>query len=165
MTKLTRRDFILMGSSSFVGIIGTISIMNRINESRINNTPEYITQLPIDKNEFITLKYQDRLYVALGGSGILPGEEVDFVDELISKNITQYDNCDIHCLPKKEGGPQELYLEAYDGPIFLDTTITTDDDLNYTITSKSKDIINNIQKHSSDILAKNNELFNQTKTR
>ena len=48
MTKLTRRDFILMGSSSFVGIIGTISIMNRINESRINNTPEYITRLPSD---------------------------------------------------------------------------------------------------------------------
>ena len=48
---------------------------------------------------------------------------------------------------------------------FQDLTITTKDDLNYTLSSDDESLINSIQKHQSDILAHNNELFSQVKTR
>lgn len=152
MKNLTRRDFILMCGAGLTGVIGTTLTINQLTDDRT----EYITNLTVNPDEFLMFPNKDQFYIALKGTSLLQSQETDFVNELISKNIVPYDACDIHTLPQKDDGIQNIIVE---------TSISTEDNLNYTITSKNKDIINNIQKHSSDILAKNNELFNQTKTR
>ena len=152
MKNLTRRDFILMCGAGLTGVIGTTLTINQLTDDRT----EYITNLTVNPDEFLMFPNKDQFYITLKGTSLLQGQETDFVNELISKNIVPYDACDIHTLPQKDDGIQNIIVE---------TSISTEDNLNYTITSKNKDIINNIQKHSSDILAKNNELFNQTKTR
>lgn len=146
MQNLTRRDFILMCGAGLAGVIGTTLTINQLTDDR----PEYITNLTINPSEFIIFPDKNQYYIALNGNSLLQGQETDFVNELIAKNIVPYDACDIHTLPKKEDGTQNIIAE---------TSITTQDDLNYTIISKNKDLISSIQKYSSDILTQNNELL------
>ena len=151
MLNLTRKDFILMCGAGLTGVIGTAFTINQVRDNR----PEYITNIEVNPDEFIILPNKDIYYIALGGCGLMQGEETNFVNELISKNIVPYDACDIHNLPK-DGSTN----------IFTDTTISTIDGLNYTITSKDEALISSVQKYSSDILAKNSELFSEVqKTR
>ena len=80
----------------------------------------------------------------------MQGQEEEFANELISRGIINHDGCDIYTLPKKEDGlitPIE------------DISIETQDNLNYTFTSNSKDKLDKIEKYQSDLLAKNSDLF------
>lgn len=146
MFKVTRRDFLIMMGAGLAGLIGGYYLPKPLLEEKT----KYITNITVNPNEFIIIPFGDLNYVGLGGVGLIAGEEADFVDELMSKNISQIDNFDIHSLPKKEDGEQVIQSEV---------TISTMDNLNYEITSTNKDFISNIQKYSSDILNKNNELF------
>ncbi|CCY47165.1 unknown [Firmicutes bacterium CAG:822] len=153
MVNLTRKEFLLMCGAGLTGVIGTALIIN----PKTNKRTEYITNLQVNPNEFLLLQNQDKFYVALGGVGLLQGEEDKFIDELISKNIIDYDACDIHGLPN---------AQETDTTSFNDLTISTDDGLNYTLSSENEDLIKSTTKHSSDILAHNYELFGQiSKTR
>lgn len=153
MVNLTRKEFLLICGAGLAGVIGTALTINPKAEERI----EYITNLQVNPNEFLLLQNQDKFYVALGGIGLVQGEEDEFVNELISKNIVDYDACDIHRLPK---------ARETDTASFNDLTITTEDGLNYTLSSENEDLIKSTTKYSSDILAHNYELFGQiSKTR
>lgn len=153
MTNLTRKEFLLICGAGLTGIIGTSLTIKPKTEERT----EYITNLQVNPNEFLLLQNQDKFYIALGGIGLIQGEENEFVDELISKNIVDCDACDIHELPKA----QETDTTSFDN-----LTISTDDGLNYTLSSKNKNLIKSTTKYSSDILAHNYELFGQiSKTR
>ena len=153
MANLTRKEFLLICGAGLTGIIGTALTIKPKTEEKT----EYITNLQVNPNEFLLLQNQDKFYVALGGVGLIQGEENEFVDELISKNIVDYDACDIHGLPK---------AQETDTTSFNDLTISTDDGLNYTLSSENEDLIKSTTKHSSDILAHNYELFGQiSKTR
>lgn len=146
MFKVTRREFVIMMGTGLAGLIGGYYLPKPLPEEKT----KYITNITVNPNEFIIIPFGDLNYVGLGGEGLIAGEEEAFVKELISNNISQFDNFDIHSLPKKEDGEQVIQSEV---------TISTMDNLNYEITSTNKDFINNIQKYTSDILNKNNELF------
>lgn len=146
MFKVTRREFLIMMGAGLAGLIGGYYLPKTLPDEKT----KYITNITVNPNEFIIIPFGDLNYVGLGGAGLIAGEEKDFVEELISNNISQLDNFDIHSLPKKEDGEQIIQSEV---------TIITKDNSNYEITSTNKDFISNIQKYSSDILNKNNELF------
>lgn len=146
MFKVTRREFVIMMGTGLAGLISGYYLPKPLPEEKT----KYITNITVNPNEFIIIPFGDLNYVGLGGEGLIAGEEEDFVKELISNNISQFDNFDIHSLPKKEDGEQVIQSEV---------TISTMDNLNYEITSTNKDFINNIQKYTSGILNKNNELF------
>ena len=149
MTNLTRKEFLLMCGAGLAGIIGTTITINSKNKKK----NEYITNLEVNPNEFLLLQNKDKFYVALGGIGLVQGQENEFVNELISKNIIDYDACDIHNLPK---------AKEIDNTSFEELTIKTNDNLNYTLSSENEELIKSIAKYSSDILAHNYELFGQT---
>ena len=125
-----------------------------------NNAPKekYISNIQVNPDEFLFIenKQNGHFYIALGGYGLTKDEESSFREELINKQIIPYDACEIHNLPKANDKNSNT---------FQDLTITTKDDLNYTLSSDDESLINSIQKHQSDILAHNNELFSQVKTR
>lgn len=151
MNKLSRRNFLLMCGTTLIGLIGGATIAN-------NNTPKekYISNIQVNPDEFLLLenKQSGYFYIALGGYGIMQGEETDFVEELLDQNIIPYDACDIHTLPKNG-----------ESNIFPNLSITTEDELNYILSSEDETLIDSLQKHHSDILAHNNELFTSVKTR
>ena len=146
MFKVTRRDFLIMMGAGLAGLIGGYYLPKPLPEEKTR----YITNITVNPNEFIIIPFGDLNYVGLGGEGLIAGEEEDFIEELLSEGISQFDNFDIHSLPKKEDGEQVIQSEV---------TISTMDNLNYEITSTNKDFISNIQKYSSDLLNKNNELL------
>ena len=152
MKNLSRRNFLLICGAGIASLLGGITIAN-------NNKPKekYISNIQVNPDEFLFLenKQTGRFYVALGGIGLIQGEEDDFIEELLNQNIISYDACMIHNLPKANETASD----------FPNITITTEDELNYTVSSEDESLINSLQKYQSDILAHNNELFSKVKTR
>lgn len=153
MKNISRKNFLLICGAGIVGLIGGVTIAN-------NNAPKekYTANIQVNPNEFLSLenKQNGHFYIALGGYGITQDEEADFIEELLNQNIVPYDACDIHNLPKAN----ETISNT-----FPNLTITTKDELNYTISSEDKSLIDSLQKHQSEILAHNNKLFSGIKTR
>lgn len=156
MPKLTRKEFLLMCGAGILGLIGGTSI-NRPKQTEEKNN--YITNITVNPDEFLYLKRSDAdiFYIAVGGAGLMQGEEDDFTNSLIKQGIIPYDACEIHSLPKVGETSDE----------FPNLLISNVDGLNYTLASEDEALITSVQKHSSDILAKNYELFGDvyTKTR
>lgn len=149
MVHLTRKEFLLICGAGLAGIIGTTITTNP--KQKIKT--KYITTLEVNPNEFLLMQNKNKFYIALNGVGLIQGEEDDFVEELISKNIINYDACDIHNLPN---------IQETNTTPFNDLTITTNDGINYTLSSENEELIKSIKKYSSDILAYNNAIFEKT---
>ena len=150
--NISRKNFLLICGASIASIISGIAITN-------NSTKEkYITNIQVNPDEFLFLenKQNGHFYIALGGYGIMQNEETNFIEELLNKNIITYDACDIHNLRKAN----ETTSNA-----FPNLTITTKDELNYTLSSEDESLINSVQKYKSEILAHNNDLLSSVKTR
>lgn len=154
MQKLTRREFVLMCGSAAAGIIGSTLVFSKLPKEI---ETKYISNIMVNPNEFLILNKDSKgvIYILINGI-LMQGQEEEFANELISKEIINHDGCDIYTLPKKEDGlitPIE------------DISIETKDNINYTFTSNSKDKLDKIEKYQSDILSKNSELFKSVKTR
>ena len=154
MQKLTRREFVLMCGSAAAGIIGSTLVFSKLPKEI---ETKYISNIMVNPNEFLILNKDSKgvIYILINGI-LMQGQEEEFANELISKEIINHDGCDIYTLPKKEDGlitPIE------------DISIETKDNINYTFTSNSKDKLDKIEKYQSDLLAKNSELFKSVKTR
>lgn len=151
--NLSRRNFLLMCGVGLAGFIGGATI-----NQNTSYKEKYITNVEVNQDEFLFLenKQSGRFYIALSGDGIIQGSENDFIEELLNKNIIPYDACDIHTLPKAN--------EEMSHP-FSNLSITTEDSVNYTLSSEDESLISSLQKHHSDVLAQNNELLNSVKTR
>lgn len=148
MQKLTRREFVLMCGSAAAGIIGSTLVFSKLPKEI---ETKYISNIMVNPNEFLILNKDSKgvIYILINGI-LMQGQEEEFANELISKEIINHDGCDIYTLPKKEDGlitPIE------------DISIETKDNINYTFTSNSKDKLDKIEKYQSDILSKNSELF------
>ena len=148
MLNLTRKEFILMCGSAAAGIIGSTLVFSKLPKEI---ETKYITNIMVNPNEFLILNKDSKsvIYILINGI-LMQGQEEEFANELISKEIINHDGCDIYTLPKKEDGlitPIE------------DISIETKDNINYTFTSNSKDKLDKIEKYQSDILSKNSELF------
>ena len=148
MQKLTRREFVLMCGSAAAGIIGSTLVFSKLPKEI---ETKYISNIMVNPNEFLILNKDSKgvIYILINGI-LIQGQEEEFANELISKEIINHDGCDIYTLPKKEDGlitPIE------------DISIETKDNINYTFTSNSKDKLDKIEKYQSDILSKNSELF------
>lgn len=148
MQKLTRREFVLMCGSAAAGIIGSTLVFSKLPKEI---ETKYISNIMVNPNEFLILNKDSKgvIYILINGI-LMQGQEEEFANELISKEIINHDGCDIYILPKKEDGlitPIE------------DISIETKDNINYTFTSNSKDKLDKIEKYQSDILSKNSELF------
>lgn len=111
----------------------------------------------VNPNEFLILNKDSKgiIYILINGI-LMQGQEEEFANELISRGIINHDGCDIYTLSKKEDG----LITPIEG-----ISIETQDNLNYTFTSNSKDKLDKIEKYQSDLLTKNNELFKSVKTR
>ena len=148
MLNLTRKEFILMCGSAAAGIIGSTLVFSKLPKEI---ETKYISNIMVNPNEFLILNKDSKgvIYILINGI-LMQGQEEEFANELISKEIINHDGCDIYTLPKKEDGlitPIE------------DISIETKDNINYTFTSNSKDKLDKIEKYQSDILSKNSELF------
>ena len=148
MQKLTRREFVLMCGSAAAGIIGSTLVFSKLPKEI---ETKYISNIMVNPNEFLILNKDSKgvIYILINGI-LMQGQEEEFANELISKEIINHDGCDIYTLPKKEDGlitPIE------------DISIETKDNINYTFTSNSKDKLGKIEKYQSDLLAKNSDLF------
>ena len=148
MQKLTRREFVLMCGSAAAGIIGSTLVFSKLPKEI---ETKYISNIMVNPNEFLILNKDSKgvIYILINGI-LMQGQEEEFANELISKEIINHDGCDIYTLPKKEDGlitPIE------------DISIETKDNINYTFTSNSKEKLDKIEKYQSDILSKNSELF------
>ncbi len=148
MQKLTRKEFVLMCGSAAAGIIGSTLVFSKLPKEI---ETKYISNIMVNPNEFLILNKDSKgvIYILINGI-LMQGQEEEFANELISKEIINHDGCDIYTLPKKEDGlitPIE------------DISIETKDNINYTFTSNSKDKLDKIEKYQSDILSKNSELF------
>lgn len=148
MQKLTRREFVLMCGSAAAGIIGSTLVFSKLPKEI---ETKYISNIMVNPNEFLILNKDSKgvIYILINGI-LMQGQEEEFANELISKEIINHDGCDIYTLPKKKDGlitPIE------------DISIETKDNINYTFTSNSKDKLDKIEKYQSDILSKNSELF------
>ena len=148
MQKLTRREFVLICGSAAAGIIGSTLVFSKLPKEI---ETKYISNIMVNPNEFLILNKDSKgvIYILINGI-LMQGQEEEFANELISKEIINHDGCDIYTLPKKEDGlitPIE------------DISIETKDNINYTFTSNSKDKLDKIEKYQSDILSKNSELF------
>ncbi len=148
MLNLTRKEFILMCGTGIIGLIGGTIISQ---SKPVETNTKYITNIMVNPNEFLILNKDSKgvIYILINGI-LMQGQEEEFANELISRGIINHDGCDIYTLPKKEDGlitPIE------------DISIETQDNLNYTFTSNSKDKLDKIEKYQSDLLAKNSDLF------
>ena len=148
MLNLTRKEFILMCGSAAAGIIGSTLVFSKLPKEI---ETKYISNIMVNPNEFLILNKDSKgvIYILINGI-LMQGQQEEFANELISKEIINHDGCDIYTLPKKEDGlitPIE------------DISIETKDNINYTFTSNSKDKLDKIEKYQSDILSKNSELF------
>lgn len=145
--NLTRKDFILICGTSIVGLMSGIIVNNAM---PVINSIEYVVNIQVNPDEFLYLKSREGIFfIALGGVGLIQGQSQDFVDTLKKEGIIPYDACEIHNLPGKNETSND----------FQNLTITTKDGLNYTLTSNDKYLLATLQKYSSDILAKNSEIF------
>lgn len=146
--SLSRRNFILMCGSAAAGIFGSALVFSKLPKKTIT---KYISTINVNPNEFLIINENTNgiKYILIGGI-LIQNQEEEFIEELISKGIVEYDACDIYTLPKKEDNS----ITPIEG-----ISIETKDNLNYTITSDSKEKLNNIQKYQSDLLAKNNDVF------
>ena len=154
MQKLTRREFVLMCGSAAAGIIGSTLVFSKLPKEI---ETKYISNIMVNPNEFLILNKDSKgvIYILINGI-LMQGQEEEFANELISRGIINHDGCDIYTLPKKEDG----LITPIEG-----ISIETQDNLNYTFTSNSKDKLDKIEKYQSDLLAKNSELFKSVKTR
>lgn len=150
---LTRKEFLLMCGSACIGIIGTALVFSKLPKEI---ETKYILNLKVNPNEYVILNQNSNgiIYILINGI-IMPGEEETFAKELISKQIIDHDACDIYSLPQKEES-----ITPIEG-----ISIETKDNINYTFISNNKEKLENIQKYQSDLLQKNNELFENYKTR
>lgn len=146
--NLTRKDFILMCGTGIIGLIGGTLISKT---KPVETNTEYVSNIQVNPNEFLYLKSSkgNAFYIALGGVGLMQGQEQEFINALTEEGIIPYDACEIHDLPKENETSND----------FPNLTITTEDGLNYTLTSDDYALLATLQKYSSDILAKNSEIF------
>ena len=84
--------------SLLISIIGNSTVYSVLPKEKENI---YISNLTVKPDEFIPIPLHARTYIGLEGVSLIQGEENDFIDELISKNIIKYDNCEIHTLPEE----------------------------------------------------------------
>ena len=126
MLNLTRKEFILMCGSAAAGIIGSTLVFSKLPKEI---ETKYISNIMVNPNEFLILNKDSKgvIYILINGI-LMQGQEEEFANELISKEIINHDGCDIYTLPKKEDGlitPIE------------DISIETKDNINYTFISNN----------------------------